>query len=73
MANSKQELDFFAETEKGPLESIEDINELRVIEHGKKIKMIPGEAQTLSVDTPKDVKYVSDVIRQKLERGELKL
>lgn len=73
LAYSKQALDFFAETEKGPLESIEDINELRFIEHGKKIKMIPVEAQTLSVDTPKDLKYVSDVIRQKLERGELKL
>ena len=55
----------------GPLESIEDINELRFIEHGRKLKMIPVEAKTLSVDTPKDLEYVRGVLRQKVDRGEI--
>ncbi len=73
LAYSMEALKFFSETEKGPLEKIEDINELRFIEHGKKLKMIPVEAHTLSVDTPKDLEYVKSIIQNRLERGELKL
>lgn len=73
LAYSPEALRFFAKTEKGPVEAIEDINELRFIEHGKKLKMIPVEARTLSVDTPKDLEFVRGVIREKLERGELTL
>ena len=40
LAYSMEALRFFAETPKGPLEQIEDINELRFIEHGKKLNMI---------------------------------
>ena len=49
-AYSPEALRFFAETPKGPVEAIEDINELRFIEHGKKLQMIPVEAKTLSVE-----------------------
>ena len=73
LAYSPEALRFFAETPKGPVEAIEDINELRFIEHGKKLQMIPVEAKTLSVDTPKDLDYVRGVIRQKLEKGEITL
>ena len=64
-------LEFFDQTPRGPLESIEDINELRFIEHGRKLKMIPVEAKTLSVDTPKDLEYVRGVLRKKVDRGEI--
>ena len=55
------------------MERIEDINELRFIEHGKKLKMIPVEAQTLSVDTPRDLDFVRSILQKKLERGEVAL
>ncbi len=64
-------LRFFAETPRGKIEQIEDINELRFIEHGKKLKMIPVEAQTLSVDTAKDLEYVRKIIGEKLQKGEI--
>lgn len=64
-------LNFFASTPKGYNEKIEDVNELRFIEHGKKLKMIPVEAHTLSVDTPKDLEFVKTVIQKKIETGEL--
>lgn len=73
LAYSLEALCFFAQTPRGPLEAIEDINELRFIEHGKKLQMIPVEAHTLSVDTPKDLEFVRGVIQKKLERGELTL
>ncbi|MGI6011841.1 MAG: 3-deoxy-manno-octulosonate cytidylyltransferase [Ruminococcus sp.] len=65
LAYSPNALRFFAETPRGPLEAVEDINELRFIEHGKKVKMIPVEAETLSVDTAKDLEYVRQVIRER--------
>lgn len=73
LAYTSEALRFFAETEKGPVEQVEDINELRFIEHGKKLKMIPVKAETLSVDTAKDLEYVREVIAGKLQRGELSL
>ena len=66
-------LRFFSETGRGKVERIEDINELRFIEHGKKLRMIPVEAQTLSVDTPRDLDFVRNIIQEKLERGEVTL
>ncbi|MBS5480342.1 MAG: 3-deoxy-manno-octulosonate cytidylyltransferase [Clostridiales bacterium] len=73
LAYSLEALCFFAETPKGPVEAIEDINELRFIENGRRLKMIPVEAHTLSVDTPKDLDYVRGVIRDRLEKGEIRL
>lgn len=59
-------LKFFAETEKGYNEKIEDINEIRFLEHGKKLKMVKVEACSLSVDTPKDLYYVADILQDKI-------
>ena len=68
LAYSLEALRFFAQTEKGPVESIEDINELRFLEHGKPLKMIPVDARTLSVDTQKDLEYVRGVLKDRLDR-----
>ncbi len=73
LAYSPEALRFFAETPKGPMEAVEDINELRFIENGRPLRMIPVEAHTLSVDTPKDLDYVRGVVQKKLESGELTL
>jgi 3-deoxy-manno-octulosonate cytidylyltransferase (CMP-KDO synthetase) len=55
-------LEFFYKTPKNKIELIEDINELRFIEHGINIEMIPVDANTLSVDTPKDLDKVREMI-----------
>lgn len=73
LAYSLEALRFFAQTEKGPVESIEDINELRFLEHGKPLKMIPVDAHTLSVDTQKDLEYVRGVLQGRLDRKEIVL
>ena len=73
LAYSLEALRFFSQTPKGPVEKVEDINELRFLEHGKPLRMIPVRAHTLSVDTQKDLEFVRDVIAGKLEKGELLL
>ena len=73
LAYTLDALRFFSETDKGPVEQVEDINELRFVEHGRKLRMIPVCASSLSVDTPKDLEHVRTVIQAKLERGEIKL
>lgn len=73
LAYSREALEFFVKTQKGPVERAEDINELRFIEHGKKLKMIPVHAASLSVDTPKDLSVVRERIQEKIDRGELRL
>ena len=56
-------LEFFATTGRGELETIEDINEIRFLENGIKLKMIEVEAETLSVDTPKDLDKVREMMK----------
>ncbi len=73
LAYSPEALRFFARTPKGYAEQVEDINELRFIEHGKRLQMIAVEARTLSVDTPKDLAYVRRVVEEKIEKGEIRL
>lgn len=59
-------LAFFAATPKGYNEKIEDVNELRFIEHGKKLKMIEVNSRNLSVDTPKDLEKVRKIMESRL-------
>ena len=46
-----------------PLEMAESIDMLRIIEHGKKIKMVETSYDTYSVDTPKDKAKVEEVMK----------
>ena len=68
---TSEALEFFANTPRGPLEAVEDVNELRFIEHGKPLRMVPVEAESLSVDTPKDLEHVRGVLQKKLNKGEI--
>lgn len=68
---TKKALEFVANTKRGYLESIEDIDEFRFLENGHKIKFIMTEATTLSVDTKKDLKKVRMIMQQKIDNGEV--
>ncbi len=70
---TKKALQFVADTPRGYLESIEDIDEFRFLENGHKIKFILTEATTLSVDTQKDLEKVRMIIQRKLDDGEILL
>lgn len=62
IAYTKEALEFFVKTPKGHNELIEDINELRFIENGKRLQMIEVESKSISVDTPKDLEKVRQMI-----------
>lgn len=70
---TKKALEFVNETPRGYLESIEDIDEFRFLENGHKIKFVLTEANTLSVDTPKDLEKVRMIIQEKIKKRELSL
>jgi 3-deoxy-manno-octulosonate cytidylyltransferase (CMP-KDO synthetase) len=46
-----------------PLERIESVDMMRVIEHGEHVYMVITDAETLSVDTPEDLKRVVELMK----------
>lgn len=52
----------FNELKPTPLEIIESVDMMRIIEHGYKVKMVFSEAQTLSVDTTEDLARVEKLM-----------
>ena len=61
------------ETPRGRIEGIEDIDEYRFLENGKKMKMVEIPAETLSVDTQTDLKVVRAVIERRIKDGDIVL
>ena len=47
-----------------PLEIIESVDMMRIIENGLKVKMIPTKFKTKAVDTPEDLKVVIEMMRE---------
>ena len=41
-----------------PLECIESVDMMRILEHGGQVQMVLTEVETLSVDTPGDLERV---------------
>jgi len=53
----------FTQLEPTPLEKIESIDMLRAIEHGYKVKMVLTNFETYSVDTPEDLRFVEELMK----------
>ena len=58
-------LEFFCNSERGKIESIEDIEILRFIESGYKVQYIEVESETVAVDTPNDLEKVRKIMEEK--------
>lgn len=56
---------------KSKIERIEDIEILRFIENGYKVKYIEVDSNTIAVDTPIDLERVRKVFLDKISRGEI--
>lgn len=65
---SKQALDFYAATPKSALEKAEENDLMRFIENGHTVHAVLSPYKTVSVDTPKDVDIVCDILRQRENR-----
>jgi 3-deoxy-manno-octulosonate cytidylyltransferase (CMP-KDO synthetase) len=46
-----------------PLEIIESVDMLRVLEHGYRIRMVLTDRETCSVDTREDLEYVEQAMK----------
>lgn len=61
---TRNTLDFFIDTPKGPLEAIEECDLLRFLEHNVPVYFTDTGHPSLSVDTKKDLRQVSLMIKQ---------
>lgn len=62
---SRKALAFYHETPRSALERAEENDMMRFIEHGHKVHAIVSPYKTVSVDTPKDVDIVCELLRQR--------
>ena len=60
-------LEFYCKSPRGLIESIEDIEILRFIEAGWRVKFVEVDSQTIAVDTPNDLKKVNLAMEAKLK------
>ena len=51
-----------------PLEIIESVDMMRILENGGRIRMVPINQRTLSVDTPNDLRRVVELMRDDVVR-----
>ncbi|MEE0059921.1 MAG: 3-deoxy-manno-octulosonate cytidylyltransferase [Acutalibacteraceae bacterium] len=66
-AFSKKALQFYVDTPRSQVECTEELDLYRFLENGKKVKLKEIECHTLSVDTPKDLEKVREVMAEKLK------
>lgn len=69
-AFTKRALDFYNDTPKSLIEKIEECDLLRFIDKGIEVKMIEVNCRNVSVDTPKDLELVKEIMKKKIETGE---
>ena len=62
---NKAALDFFVNTPMGSLEKVEDIDHLRFLENGIDLHFNYVESESISVDTPKDLEKVREMIKNR--------
>lgn len=67
---TREALDFYISTPISRLEKIEDIDHLRFLENGIKIRFVKVESNNLSVDTPKDLEKVKQLLSNRLVKEE---
>lgn len=64
-------LEFYCNSPRGKVESIEDIEILRFIESGYKVQFIEVDSDTVAVDTPNDLVKVQEIMKNKLSNSEV--
>lgn len=67
-AFSKDALDYYSNTPRSEVERLEELDLYRFLVNHKIVKLKEIECTTLSVDTPKDLLYVREVINKRMEK-----
>lgn len=66
---NKKALDFFVGTAMGSIEKAEDIDHLRFLENDIELRFSLVESNSISVDTPKDLDFVREKMKERLDSG----
>ena len=66
---SKNALEFFNATPRSKIETIEECDLLRFLDKGIDIKMVEVDCRNISVDTPKDLEIVREIIGSRMTAG----
>ena len=67
-AFSKEALDVYNATPKSKLEKVEECDLIRFLDQEIRVRMVEVTCRSVSVDTPKDLEMVRELVREKLER-----
>lgn len=67
-AFSRDALQYYVDTPRSRIETIEELDLYRFLENHKTVQLKEVNCSTLSVDTPKDLEYVKGMIKQKTYR-----
>ncbi len=65
---NKAALDFYVSHEQTEIERIEDIGSIRFLEYGIRIHYDLVESNSLSIDTPRDIEKIRDVIARRIRQ-----
>ncbi len=63
---NKAALNFYVATEQTEIEKIEDIGSIRFLEYGIRIHYDLVESESLSIDTPRDIEKIRDIIAARM-------
>lgn len=66
---NKAALDFYINTQPGPIEKIEDLGTLRFLEHGVDVYFSEIKSNSLSVDTMRDLEKVRHIMAKQIAHG----
>lgn len=66
---TKEALDFFTSQPMGKIEKIEDIDQIRFLEHNKDIYYEEISSESIAVDTPKDLEKVINIIENNIKNN----
>lgn len=55
----------FAEWKPTPLEMIESLEQLRILEHRRRVRVVESEYRSIGVDVPEDIEIVEEVLRKR--------
>lgn len=69
-AFSKEALRIYDATPKSKLEKIEECDLIRFLDQDIKVRMVEVTCRNISVDTPKDLEMVRELIKEKLKESE---
>lgn len=62
---NKPALEFYVTHEQTEIEKIEDIGSIRFLEHGIRVHYDLVESESLSIDTPKDIEKIREIISKR--------